>query len=331
MLLRSTQSLLLAACMSLSAVAAEPPPRVTDPVPVITPPPAARDGRVDLRPKFEVGQVVRYTMKQVSDQVVPNQADPKDPNKTHLEQTVGLKMTTKALDSATGEATVEIVYETVKAKLDSPQAVVDFDSTRPAPGGVKKSEDPLDAIDEMVADQFRKLVGTTMTMKIARDGRINSVTGGESLSPTLIPGVAQVWGDAMRQLGGLFRPISTNSTQGFDGTARVGTRWTHSDSLSVGPLGGLDMITTYDLRSFDRASKLAKVYFSGSAEKKSSGEPTLVGVDACRYTGQYAWDARLGQLVRCEMEHKTTMSGPLTQGKPATSISTLVLERSGTR
>lgn len=320
------------AVVGLFSAGAEPPPAPAK-APAVAPKPGKQDGaRVDLRPKFEVGQVVRYSMKQTSDQVVPNAEDPKDPLRTRLEQTVGLKMTTKSIDKETGEATVELVYESVKAKLDSPVATVDFDSTRPAPakpagprGAAPASEDPLDAIDNMVTDQFKKMVGTTMTMKIARDGRISSVTGGESLSPTLVPGAAQVWGDAMKQFGGLFGPISTNSTPGFDGTARVGDRWTHRDSVSVGPLGDLDMQTTYDLRSSTQGA--AKVFFTGRVENKTSGGSPLVGVENAEHSGQYTWDTRLGQLSRCEMEQRVTLSGTLTNGKPSTATTAVVIER----
>lgn len=304
------------------------------PVEIPRPRPAApahpqREGKVDLRPKYELGDVTRYTMKQVMDQVIPNQEDPKDPNKTHQERTVGLKMTTKAVDKETGEATVEIVYETVKAKIDGPLGVVDFDSTKPAPKGPpqKKSSDPLDALNDAALESFKKTVGAKMTMKVAKDGRITSITGGESLAPDIVPGVTAAWGDAMKQLGGLFGPISSNSTAGFDGTARVGERWTHRDSLTVGPLGGLDMTTTYDLRSAQ--GNIAKVYFNGHVEKKSSGDPasSLVGVDDASHNGMYSWDTKRGQLVRCEFEQKTTMSGSITGGIPSTSTSTMVLER----
>lgn len=323
-------------------VGGEPPPAAPGPDggagrgPVEIPKPARErpaqprgDARVDLRPRFELGETVRYVMRQVSDQVVPNQEDPKDPHKTRQEQTVGLKMTTKAVDKESGEATVEVVYESIKAKMDGPLGLIEFDSTKPGGPGAgkpaKRSDDPLDAINAQIEESFKKMVGTTMTLKVAKDGRIVSVTGGESLVPTGVPGVAQAWGDAAKQLEGLFGPISSNSTKGFDGTARVGEKWTHRDSLSVGPLGGLEVATTYELRSHQGG--VAKVYFNGRAEKRSSGEASLVSVDEAGYSGQYAWDTRRGQLLRCEMEQKTTLSGALTNGKPSTAVSTLVLER----
>ncbi|MFT3683381.1 MAG: DUF6263 family protein [Phycisphaerales bacterium] len=291
------------------------------------PAPAKSDGKVDLRPKFELGDVVRYTLRQTSDQVVPNQADPKDPNKTHQERTIGLKMSTKAVDKETGEATVEIVYETVKAKIDGPLGLVEFDSTKPPAKGTptKKSDDPLDAINDAVLESFKKMVGTTMTMKVAKDGRIISITGGESLAPDIIPGLTQAWGDSMKQLGGLFGPINSKSSAGFDGTARVGERWTHTDGVTLGPLGGLDILTNYELRSAQ--GSVAKVYFTGLAQKKSAGEGSPIAVDDAKHNGQYAWDTRRGQLISCEMEQTVTMSGALTHGKPSTAVTTLKLER----
>ena len=327
---------LLAASVFAFAAAAEPPAvkPVSPAEPSVRPasPPATEAGRIDLRPRFELGKVVRYTMKQVSDQQVPNAEDPKDPHKTRLEQNIGLKMTTKAIDKETGEATVELVYESVKAKLDSPLSNVDFDSTKTAPaktpGGkapAPASSDPFDAVDNMVLEQFKKMVGTTMTMKVAKDGRITSVAGGESLAPA-IPGLPGT-GDAMKNLGGLFGPITTNSSKGFDGFARIGERWTHKDGLSVEPLGELDLTTTYDLRS--HAGNLAKVYFNGRVESRSNtaGSPVPVGVEGAEHKGLYSWDTRQGQLVHCEMEQKTTLSGTLTGGQPSIATTSLVFDR----
>jgi hypothetical protein len=329
---RPTVAFLTAAFMGLSLAAAEPPPSAPKkpeaapekPTAPVTP---VRDGRVDLRPKFEVGQVVRYTMKQVSDQSVPNPEDPKDPMKTRLEQTVGLKMTTKSVDKETGEATVEVMYETVKAKYDSPLGKVDFDSTKPAPKGAKPAD--ADPLEDLVAGQFKGLVGTTMTLKMAKDGRISSVGGGESLIPAGLTGGGGN-PDGTNQFEGLFGPITTASTKGFDGTAKVGEKWTHTDGLGIKALGNMDMVTTYDLRSHDR--NMAKVFFTGHAGAGSGGTggggaAAPVSLESADHKGQYTWDTRLGQLVRFEMEQKTTLSGTLTQGKPMISTSSVTLER----
>lgn len=330
---RHTVALLAAAFATLSA-AAEPPPRAPDATPPSAAPPASREGRIDLRPKWELGQVVRYSMKQTSDQQTPNAEDPADPHKSRLEQTIGLKMTAKAVDTTTGETTVEIVYESVKAKLDSPLATVDLDSTKLPPKGPKSPaapapsapRDPFDQIDALLADQFKQMVGTTITMKVARDGRIISTSGGESLSPTMLPGMTAPGAEAMKQLGGLIGPITTNSSPGFDGLARVGDRWTHRDQLDVGPIGGLDLTTTYDLRTHTAGT--AKVYFKGHADgNHSSGLPLPVSLDSADHSGMYAWDTRRGQLARCEFEQKVTMSGSITGNKPATATTTVVIER----
>jgi len=308
---------------------AQPPAAPAKPEPGSRPtekpaPAAPATGRIDLRPRWELGQVVRYTMKQVSNQQTPNAEDPKNPHLIRQEETTGLKMTAKAVDAATGEATVEIVYETVKVKFESDLATVEFDSTRPPPKTPAKPADPLDAIDGMIVDQFKQKVGTTITMKVAKDGRILSTSGGESLSPS-IPGLPSA-ADAMKQLGGLIGPITTNSSAGFDGTAKVGDRWTHRDQLTAGPIGDLDLTTTYDLRS--HGNDVAKVYFKGHAEgKNSTGQLQLASVDSADHSGMYSWDTRKGQLVRCEMEQKVAVSSALTGGKPATSTTTLVIER----
>jgi len=316
----------LMAAAALAQPAAPAPKPESKPQPAEQRPPATAAGRVDLRPRWELGQVVRYTMKQTSNQQSPNAEDPKNPTTVRFEETTGLKMTAKAVDTATGEATVEVLFESVKVKFESDLANVEFDSTKPPAKTPAKPADPLDAIDSMIADQFKQKVGTTITIKVAKDGRILSTSGGETLSPAM-PGLPSA-ADAMKQLGGLIGPITTNSSAGFDGTAKVGDRWTHRDQLTVGPIGGLDLTTTYDLRS--HSNNLAKVYYKGHAEgKNSTGQPQLANVDSAEHSGIYSWDTRNGQLVRCEMEQKIAISSQLTGGKPATSTTTLVLERIG--
>lgn len=343
---RLTAAFLTATFMGLSLAAAQAPPAPATPPAPKDPerkpekpekpaaPTPARDGRVDLRPKFELGQVVRYTMKQTSDQQVPNAEDPKNPSRNKFDQSVGLKMTTKAIDKETGEATVEIVYESVKVVIDNPLVNASYDSTKATQPKGKAPKpnaepDPLD-IEGMVLDQYKKMVGTTMTMKQAKDGRIKSITGGASLVPSM-PGIDLGMGgsDPSKQFTDLFGPISTNSSTGFDGTAKVGDKWTHSDGVSAGPFGSLDLATTYTLRSHER--DVAKVFFSGHAGSASSGggggAAMPIGLQSADHTGQYAWDTRKGQLVRCEMEQKVTISGTLTGGKPSTATTTMVLER----
>ena len=50
--------------------------------------------------------------------------------------------------AATGESTIELVYESVKAKFESDLATVEFDSTKPPAKAPAKSTDPLDAIGD---------------------------------------------------------------------------------------------------------------------------------------------------------------------------------------
>lgn len=292
--------------------------------------------RVDLRPRFEPGQIVRYVWVLRSEQALPTGEG--EAIKSTLMQEIGLKMVTRGVDAGSGEATVELVYERVKASIDSALGKIEFDSTAkrpagPGKGGGPAEPDPLDALDpeKLIADHFAGMVGTTLEMKVGRDGRIASVKGGGSLVPKGL-GIGGM--DPSAALGGLFGPISTRSSTGFDGTARVGDRWTHTSTTSVGPLGGLDLQTNYELRS--HSGGVAQVYFSGRAETASPGQSPAgapQGAVDTRQNGSYRWDTRLGQLAGAQFEQSASIAlpgpgnGQGSGGRPMTATTRVTIER----
>lgn len=261
-------------------------------------------GLVDLRPKFERGATSRYIM-QVDSKTKTK--DPKDAKKTvdsSMSQAIGLKM--KVVDVKDGEATVELVYESMKISVKTADAEMNYDSeAKPKPG---KKSDGLDDQD-LFAPIFKQIVGTTMTMTVDSNGNIKDIKGGDALNLLgSIPGGSPV---DPKSLGGLFGPISSSAAG--KGKYKVGEKWTNQDSLSVGPLGDFKMTTEHTLVSH-RAGR-ADVTVAGKADAKSESDaamsPDKFKLKNATYRGKYTWDTSRGRLISMDLEQSTAIGGQL--------------------
>lgn len=247
-------------------------------------------GPVDLRPKFRPGTEVRYAFQQRSASVFTPTDDPKAKQDQKMDQSIGLLMrVTEASDQG---ATLQIVYESVRIKLVTPDDKGEFDSTRPespkpAPGQTGKPPAPgkssppappvpdraFPAIpglpDDMSLDSMLKMiagpsVGTIITVKTDASGQITSVSGGESLGGGALAGLGGLGGG----LGGAMMPHPSQMANwlvasiGGRPSARVGESWTNSDKLAGSPVGSFDMNTTHTLRSHN--GSVASIAFAGS-------------------------------------------------------------------
>ena len=191
-------------------------------------------GSIDLRPKFRAGQQIKYVYEQTAKNTVKSQ----DPSDTTLDQDqkqtqrIGLVM--KVVQAGDDGATIQVVYETIKVTLDTPDGVAEYDSTKPktkpapsapaskqpparsTPGGKSPTSktpaapaqpapnaDPLKDIADMDMNGTLGLivgpmVGATITVKTDRAGAITSVSGGDALG-----GAMGGLGGAMGGMGGM--------------------------------------------------------------------------------------------------------------------------------
>jgi len=322
--------------------------------------PRPNEQRIDLRPKWEPGQVIRYVMKQESQSafaglVMPGAGPSSGPgsgpgkqapaDKVKNIQEIGFSLRVKSVDKATGVAVVDMVYDRVKITLTGMGIDVNFDSSKPAtnpgkkPAATQPSSPGIPGLPNMPALEPEKLleshmqglVGQTMTLTIDRSGKITSVSGGEKLDPTGMLSALGGQGSTPagpQSGGGLFGPISTSG--GNDGTARIGESWTNIDKLSVGALGDMDMRTTHRLRSASRG--LAELTFEGRVDgSASSGKPATAQLDAASNRGTYTWDYDKGQLVKMRLEQRVNQampqSGTPTGNPQAESATVMTVER----
>lgn len=292
-------------------------------------------GTVDLRPRWERGQTIRYRMAQTSTSQVPDPQDPKNPTKITNKQDIQFSLRVKDINAETGVATVDMVYDSLKIKLDGSGIVIDFDSTKPQPtkpATPPASTDPLVALkglelDKMINDQLRKMVGTTLTLTIDRSGQITSISGGSELDPTGMLGALGGQGagpaGAPQTGGSLFGPLPPANSN-YSGLVRVGQRWSHADELAVGPLGAMKMITEHTLRSASAGT--AQVVFTGRIDPASAASNAQAQIKASSHSGRYTWDTAKGQLVSLNMDQKVVQQAP-GQAGDATSTTSMTVER----
>jgi hypothetical protein len=272
----------------------------------------------DLRPKFVAGRETRYTLRLNSTSDVTGPGLEKGDGEQVMSQEIGLLMrVTSVTDDG---ATVQLVYESLKLKLRSPIADVDFDSTRAATGGTGTPPNTgasIDPVADVLNTMLAQIPGTTLTMVVDSSGAIVSVTGGEALSlgaslglPNL--NVAGAGGGGLNWVG------NPGSAGGVDLENRaVGETWSYRDALTGTPVGSFTMHTTHRFRSV--AGSMAKLTFDGRVESPSqstqpqpaapAGAPGLSGAQEkdSRYEGSYQWDLRAGELAEMESSQHVVM------------------------
>lgn len=358
-------AMLVLACVGSAASAQNSTPQNSTPQEETRPiPPLRQPGRepskpsagdIDLRPKWERGQSIRYRMTQDSTSAMPDMSNPKKTTSVRNRQTVDFTLRVKDVNKETGVATVDMVYDALKIKLEGAGFDIDFDSSKTPPPAktpaktpakapakspasdpadidpmetIKQLQDGLQSLDpaKLIGDQFQKMVGTTLTLTIDKSGVITNVSGGSELDPTgLLTQMGAPGGSSPQAGGGLFGPITT-ADGSYTGLVRVGQKWTHTDSMSVGPLGAMRMLTEHTLRSAGRGT--AEVAFAGRIDPQSAADNASAQLKSATQSGSYTWDTVKGQLVRMNMEQRVVQNQPgTTSGAEATSSTTMTVER----
>src|SRR5438105_4984997 len=135
-----------------------------------------RENRVDLRPRFQAGQTVKYTMS-VTNSSSPQTlgpprtgAHPEPANQTSSRIEMGLSLKVRSV-TPEHEAVVDLAFDTLKVSSHTRDQTVEFDSTKPAKGE-----------DDVVALLMQPLVGSTLTLHVDKTGNITGVTGEESFT-----------------------------------------------------------------------------------------------------------------------------------------------------
>jgi hypothetical protein len=247
----------------------------------------ARHRGIDLRPKFEKGQQIRYRMevKNTSSTVQPGTSPRRARGQPtpDAESTVefGLRLDVREV-ARDGVATVDMELESMKFRLDGPDMSLEFDSTRPSGSG-----------DDMAAAILNSIAGTTMRLTIDRAGNITQITGGEGLAALGRIGAAAGGGSPLQLFDNI---MSIKHATGF---AEVGQSWENQDMIDSGLLGRLRMDTRHTLTRMQGRDAIVDI--RGRTAQDSEGARTgHVTIRDAAYTGRYVWDTGAGSLKQMD-------------------------------
>lgn len=239
-------------------------------------------------------------------------------------QSLGLRFRVVDVD-AQKNATVELVYDSIKVSMEGPEGKLDFDSAAsPANSGAKPSgkspsrSSPGSNDHQAQASSLARVVGSTLTLSIDKDGNITRVTGGEGLVPSTPgdPAGSLVTPGGVKELWG---PIFT--MRKASGTASVGEKWKTTDTLDASPIGRFSITTESVLRSM--SGPTANVEFKGTIVPAVESSAGLIGfqVKDSTHEGSYGWDTQRGMLGTLDMRQVVEIEGG-TQGFRFNSKST---------
>ncbi len=259
-----------------------------------------RSGLVDLRAKFREGTKASFKLVMENKNDLPG-GEPNKPEQV-VKQEIGLTLRVRSVTEQ-GNATVELVYDSLKFDMKSDALDVSFDSTKKA-----DQEDPM-------AEVLRSVVGLTLTLQADSNGNITSV--GSSGGPgTGAPGELTQQFTGADIVKNFFGPIMT--LQNGSGRVSVGESWTNEDTIAGG-LGNFRIKTTYTLRSHNAPT--ANVDMSGqmSLDGSNTGPADL---REGTLKGKYVWNTEEGMLTSMDMTMRTIVNTKLTgENNPAESRS----------
>lgn len=263
---------------------------------------------IDLRPKLEKGQEIRYEMR--TETTTSYKAGEAGTlvfdGSSKIQQQLDLKLKVIESDTEKG-STVELLVERVVARLETDGTAINFDSAKP------HTPSNADRNDARSLEAFAKMAGSSVLIQIEPSGRIASIS-----TPSTLPGAGSHsaltnagLGGLMSVPGGIGIPFGELLSMGHPtGLVKPRETWTNTDTL--GGLG-MNMITTHRLKSSTSTS--AKVSISGkieppgsqdqgagsSAKARSKAPDQSQPIKGFTYEGEYDWDTQRGQLNKLDV------------------------------
>ncbi|TVQ63555.1 MAG: hypothetical protein EA378_01315 [Phycisphaerales bacterium] len=251
--------------------------------PLIALAPSASAGEtVDLRPRFQVGQPVRFELTLRTRTHAPRELQELGMAMPSTELRMTLTMTPTEAGEPGDGAAVRLTIDELQYQTDTPEPV-SFDSRQ------RRGSPPNDPGANPLHAAFAGFMQNPMTVRI--DGRGN-VTGVDAAAPSGLGAggdPAGAIGGAVRQL---FGPIITSAPQ--SGVARVGERWTTRTSMPGLAVGAGELTTTHHLVSAQRDR--ANIDVRGEFQTGAGG----IGAAESRFNGEMVWDRRAQMIERYE-------------------------------
>lgn len=261
---------------------------------------------IDLRPKFEQGQEIRYEMR--TETTTAFEADAGDlelENSRKIQQQLDLRFKVLETDPEVGTK-LEVIVDRVTARIVSDDEDIAYDSAKPPKGETDRAEG-------MAFSAFEKMVGSSVLLTIEPSGRIASISAPSTLDGAgSFEAVAMGGGGRLTSTaGGIGLPFGEMLSMGHPtGLVKPREEWTNSDTLGG---VGMNMITTHKVRTASGNS--AKVAIEGKIERPSeggAGDPMASMVKGFVFDGEYDWDTAKGQLNKMDVRTEFKLErGPL--------------------
>ncbi len=252
--------------------------------------------KIDLRPRFKVGEDVRLRLltQEVTKTTLTGESGLNQDSSSSREMVISLRCIKKEEKNSIVEMKIESLKASLKgAGIEGSDGT--FDSTAPAS---KDAQNPM-------AEALRPLVGQAFTLVFDSDGNITSVKGNEKLGGSAMGGMAGQLG-SMSGVQLLLSPITTPGKS--SGEAAVGQTWTTRDSIDS-PFGRLNMTTDYKLAS--HVGNVADVPIQGklSLDSESGEMAQALGVKLKKseYSGRMKWDTDRGMIQTMDVNQSIAL------------------------
>jgi hypothetical protein len=256
---------------------------------------------IDLRPRFKVGDDVRFKMSMTS----RTRGSGESAEESSQEMTLRFKPVTSDAEQGT---TLEMTYESLKISMGD----ITFDSSKPADSG-----NPIDGI-------LRSIVGLKMNVVMDANGNVTSVTPAQDNAMSGMLADQFTGADVIK---GLFGPVTAKSLT--TGRAKVGDSWKTEDSMA-GALGGMKMAMTHTLESV-RGGK-ARITTEGKVALETT--ESLAGgvrIKDSKINGTTRWDLENGMLDHMMQENIIEIESADEQGSPSAKTHSMKVEVSRLR
>jgi len=252
---------------------------------------AAAEPNADLRTKLKPGQEVRYAWSSVSDEKTTKLEENARPTGSH--GSVDLDLLIRIKDQSEEVSTYELVIEAIKMSMQAGPTTAEFDSKAPVAADVQNK----------LAPAVRPIAGTVLTLRVAKDGTISEVTGGEALLDPKAPTrrVAGMFVDPSAAKG-KFWPLFT--TRNPSESAAVGSTWTSTQTSNLVPGIAVEVTRHHTLSAADATT--ATIDLIGDAKLIGEAPPDLGTreIKGSSMTGTTVWDTTTGNLLE-----QTSMQG----------------------
>lgn len=219
-------------------------------------------------------------------------------------------MTTEKV-AADGTATIRVVFEAIRMNASSPMANVNYDSANPG-----AATDP--AVAE-VARMYGAMLGESLTLTVASDGTVRSVTGTEKIRQKVegTPAAASAMGLLGGNLSAFLSDETMRATFGRmlgklpTASSKAGDVWTQ-EIASPNPAGNQTITNTFTRQSTERVEgrELTKIGLAQTIKTSPGGAmgPFTIEAGDATGTGEFLFDHTLGRLERSVVSSTAPMT-----------------------